>query len=445
MKLALVRLAAGFSLGLSTIARADPPATPVPGVDAARAEGDAIISAAHAADLFDNVTGADGTAKIRLRHRLSGFACDFTPGSAINNIVVYAGGHPRGDDVGCNTSFDRISRTTNFTRDNQSDAQILATDSFVLKRHYPSAEEIPPAPPKGLATVLPNGAALPPHGVFRLANRAGGTIEEAVFGHARGWLIEERFTAPLTLTLQNGDFLEYSWASTAIEGLRHEPVGPAPVASTADHQPSGPPTPAEIAEASAAADRILRSRKENREFFENATKDRLPAARHRASGVICKFDPSGPGSIAVGFGSTVTRRPDAVTCVGGVAGFANSLTIMRNLDHSDVDQTLKAAITEFTQIGVGLAPAPGAGVSLKTSNLPEHRSARFVFGPADQRIYAYIGAAVVGDWLLISEVHGPSGQPMVADLTGEITLVNAMSDIQRSTASSPGKAASPAP
>jgi hypothetical protein len=80
------------------------PTTVSPAV--AKAEGDRIIAAAQAEDLFENITGNDGFTS--LRHKASGMTCAFDPAGARNNIRVYPPSNitpNRGDDVSCGTNF----------------------------------------------------------------------------------------------------------------------------------------------------------------------------------------------------------------------------------------------------------------------------------------------------------------------------------------------------
>ncbi|MBX3479560.1 MAG: hypothetical protein KF842_04110 [Caulobacter sp.] len=93
----------------------------------ARAEADSLIEAGGVSDLFENVTvGIDP----RIRHLRSGLVCSFTPGSEVNKVMVFEGGLPRGDDVGCNTSFGDMTVTHYATRyDRPYTPEVLAEDA----------------------------------------------------------------------------------------------------------------------------------------------------------------------------------------------------------------------------------------------------------------------------------------------------------------------------
>ncbi|MGH7020051.1 MAG: hypothetical protein ACREEY_09230 [Brevundimonas sp.] len=95
----LVALAAGYP----ALAQDAKPVSPA----VAKAEGDRIIAAAEASDLFENITGDDGVT--RLRHKASGMTCAFDPAGPRNNVRIYpqsAMTPNRGDDISCGTNFD---------------------------------------------------------------------------------------------------------------------------------------------------------------------------------------------------------------------------------------------------------------------------------------------------------------------------------------------------
>ena len=67
----------------------------------ASAEADALISGTGAPQLFENISGADGLAKVR--HTASGLVCSFLPGAENNTLRIFdLGDDSPGDDVGCN-------------------------------------------------------------------------------------------------------------------------------------------------------------------------------------------------------------------------------------------------------------------------------------------------------------------------------------------------------
>lgn len=98
-----------------TLAQEAKPTSVSPAV--AKAEGDRIIAAAEASDLFENITGDDGVT--RLRHKASGMTCTFDPAGPRNNIHIYPQrdiAPNRGDDISCGANFDGAAFSLYATR-----------------------------------------------------------------------------------------------------------------------------------------------------------------------------------------------------------------------------------------------------------------------------------------------------------------------------------------
>ncbi len=84
-------------LGAEADAKPAPPEPPKPVNEAARQEGEKLIAAAGAPDLFINET-RDGA--ILIRHKASNFQCLFNPGGP-NALMVITGDKDRGDEISC--------------------------------------------------------------------------------------------------------------------------------------------------------------------------------------------------------------------------------------------------------------------------------------------------------------------------------------------------------
>src|ERR1700744_503438 len=108
----LMRIPAGVILLVAALAAgpalAQVAAPSVPRGEA-KAEGDALLAQAGAADLFDNVT-SDGAQDIKIRHKASGLICEFNPGVPSNRLVVFDSAQ-RGDDIACSTGGEAGERT----------------------------------------------------------------------------------------------------------------------------------------------------------------------------------------------------------------------------------------------------------------------------------------------------------------------------------------------
>lgn len=77
-------------------------------IAAVKAQGDAIIAEAKAADLFVNTT--DSATGIEILHPASGMTCRFVP-NVENRIIVITQVLPRGEDVACDAPMGRTALT----------------------------------------------------------------------------------------------------------------------------------------------------------------------------------------------------------------------------------------------------------------------------------------------------------------------------------------------
>jgi hypothetical protein len=308
--------------------------------------------------------------------------------------------------------------------------------------HVPTAQ---PAPPptlvKPLATMFPN-TPTPKSARFVTTN----TLEEVVSAHVDGWLVEDRFTAPRSLAQSNT--LDMHWYITVSERLmRHQAPGgvsPAPLSTAPAPSAAGAPsTSEEIAVARKEGDRILLANT-IQALFDNITDSKVIALRHRPSGLICRFDPGSASAVVMGRAAAATNRADAVNCLSTMNAFANVLTIMPNRDRLTTDQALAAAAGAMRAVYSDLRPFTGQGVRMTGNpSLPGHLVARMVSASTPDQIYFYVSAAVVGDWIVTEQVHGPMSPPMVGDLMGELNMISAIGDLEK--AKSPAPVGGPPP
>lgn len=181
-------------------------AQPAPGVTAeqisrARAEADALIAAADAEALFDNTTDSDVPT---VRHKPSGLVCAFEPGEADNGITIFEQGVgiPRGEDVGCNSTFGGAHHTLYATRYRpaMSAERALSDAVAAIRRRFPDARRY-----EGSGTSIEvdreGRQPLPP------THSAAFTIELEGVGPAYtsarvaehdGWIIKQRLTVEMS-------------------------------------------------------------------------------------------------------------------------------------------------------------------------------------------------------------------------------------------------------
>ncbi|GAD58234.1 hypothetical protein IWC96_07610 [Brevundimonas sp. BAL450] len=171
---------------LAGLAAQDDPAA------AAHAEADALIAAAGAEGVFENIT-TDTVPT--LRHVQSGLTCHFTSGEATNSISVFpdAGGLSRGDNVGCNTrgqDMDVTVYATRYARD-FSAAAVLDDAAAAIRHRWPEAQ----AYEGGFPLFTPPDREEPPlHAVFNVTVRDAPHVTFVLVQHQEEWSYKLRGT-----------------------------------------------------------------------------------------------------------------------------------------------------------------------------------------------------------------------------------------------------------
>jgi hypothetical protein len=160
----------------------------------AKAEGDALLAQAGAADLFDNVT-TDGAQDIKVRHKASGLICEFNPGVASNRVVVFDSAQ-RGDDIACSTGGDAGERTLYAARTpGRTLADAFAHDLAEVKKSHPGAVDyaLPPGTDSPILQML-DIPPMPPSRTARfIVDHQFTSVSSAV---VKDWSLEFRFTCP---------------------------------------------------------------------------------------------------------------------------------------------------------------------------------------------------------------------------------------------------------
>lgn len=160
-------------------------------VNAAFAEGERLLEAASAQDLFTNES-ASGEGAILLRHNASGFQCVINPGKAVNAVSVLPS-PIRGDDVGCTSETITDIRTLYLTRTDSTITQQVESASAAIQGRYPGARQanLSNAPSMFMTT----GIDIPPYLTVGFNTRE--SYEQVTVGISRGWAVKYRFsTAP---------------------------------------------------------------------------------------------------------------------------------------------------------------------------------------------------------------------------------------------------------
>ena len=160
----------------------------------AKAEGDALLAQARAADLFDNITAGDAQ-DIKLRHKASGLVCEFNLAQPANRVVVFDS-PARGDDIACATGGEAGQRTLYASRTpGRALADAFAHDLAQLKKDHPGAVDY--ALPKGTDSPILQMLDIPPMPASKTArfivDHQFTSVSSAV---VKDWSLEFRYTCP---------------------------------------------------------------------------------------------------------------------------------------------------------------------------------------------------------------------------------------------------------
>ena len=168
--------------------------TPPAASGEAKAEGDALLAQAKAADLFDNITAGDAQ-DIKLRHKASGLVCEFNLAQPANRVVVFDS-PIRGDDIACATGGEAGQRTLYASHTpGRALADAFAHDLAQVKKDHPGAVDY--ALPKGTDSPILQMLDIPPMPASKTArfivDHQFTSVSSAV---VKDWSLEFRFTCP---------------------------------------------------------------------------------------------------------------------------------------------------------------------------------------------------------------------------------------------------------
>jgi hypothetical protein len=177
-------LCAGPALAQTTLPRGE-----------AKAEGDALVADAKAADLFENLTPDQGVA-IRLKHKASGLICEFNAGEPANSLVIFDAA-PRGDQIACITGGPAGERTLYATRaPGRTLDEAFAHDLAEVKRSHPDARDytLPAEAVGGPLLSLLTRPPMPGNRTARfITDHTFTSVSSAVVGD---WGLEFRYSCP---------------------------------------------------------------------------------------------------------------------------------------------------------------------------------------------------------------------------------------------------------
>jgi hypothetical protein len=231
----VARLAASFVLALAVggaaSAKPSPVAPPQPSNEAARLEGDKLVAAVGAQDLFLNET-RDGA--ILLRHKASNFQCLFNPGG--ENAVLLTTSVPRGDEIGCDGPTMVFQTTYFISRAGAAGSLDAGFQKAVdeVKGRWPKAMTIKVADDPNQEVLTKLAASAPPSKTtwFLAKNGDGWAFTRVSVAKVGDWLVTMRAAGPVESQDAAESLTEMLWL-TRLMVMVDPKLGPKPMVAQA--------------------------------------------------------------------------------------------------------------------------------------------------------------------------------------------------------------------
>ncbi len=150
-------------------------------------------------------------------------------------------------------------------------------------------------------------------------------------------------------------------------------------------------------------------------WFDPETDGVHVIARHRASGLVCDFEPDAPATITIFPTATYGAAPgEDVACNSGDGGGVRTLYATRYPDQRTLDVALARVLEELFQAYPD-AQSFERREGLSDDNdepLPESRTAHFIlpaYRGVEGRAYSRASVAVIAGWVILMRYTGPEG------------------------------------
>jgi hypothetical protein len=190
-----------------------------------------------------------------------------------------------------------------------------------------------------------------------------------------------------------------AWLAAGSVALAQQPVAVA-------KPPTPQPTPEQIAAAKAAGERII-ERYQAGDLFVTIPGAPNPSIRHKASGLMCSFNPGDPvQSIQIYPSAT---RGDDVSCGSKVGDFVITLYATRVGAGVSADSLMPQAVSAIKDRHADLAPWSGKQIAKMSGgpDVPEAKTLRMEYAENGQKVFTRLSIAVFKDWMIEERETGP--------------------------------------
>lgn len=190
------------------------------------------------------------------------------------------------------------------------------------------------------------------------------------------------------------------------------------VAAPAAAQPAAEAaaTPEQIAVARAEADRLIAAAG-GADLFENITGDARPTVLHRASGLICRFEPGDPENGIAIFPSPLPRGDD-VGCNVPSSGYSITHYATRYGEPITAETAAHDAVASIRQRVGEVRAHEGRRFECSAEGLPQTYIARMEVTLDGRDLYTHAVTAEMQGWIFKQRLTAPLEEAENAQITG---------------------------
>lgn len=188
-------------------------------------------------------------------------------------------------------------------------------------------------------------------------------------------------------------------------------------------------TPEQVAAARAEADRLIAAAQAG-DVFENITVDRIPAVRHRQSGMRCLFEPGEAQNGLHVLESGMPRGEDAV-CNGRTGGIQVTIYATRYPERYSAEAIRDDAARAILDRFPGARPFTGEYVEVSSEGLPRQHVAAFEATVGGQPSLTVVHVAHHGDWSYKLRATGALDRATEVGLVAGMTLNHVLLGVAR--------------
>lgn len=198
----------------------------------------------------------------------------------------------------------------------------------------------------------------------------------------------------------------------------------APATAQISISPAEPASAGEIAAARAEADRLIAAAQAG-DVFENVSEGREPRARHRRSGMVCRFRMGEEQSLIMVFPSPVPRGDDVGCNVGSGDTYRSIYATRYGALSVSPQDAMDIAVYQIQQRYPEAQPWDQPVVTVDRQGAAPSRVAAFRVGAS----YTHVMLSEVGEWSIKERLTLPEAPSMEAQLFNNMIWSITLGDV----------------